>query len=200
MSNPNTPFGLLAVQSPGKSIISHDYYIPSSYATALFAGDPVIKTGTSNSSAYINGRYVQPGSMPTVNKATVGDTNKITGVIINFDPSTTDFYTLNNPASTERIVHVCDDPTQIYLIRDDGVVALDQTVEGLNANLIYTNTGSSFTGQSGAALNSSTVATTATFQLKILRLHARIDNELGSYAIWEVQINNSTESNITAGI
>ncbi|QOR55460.1 MAG: hypothetical protein ULS35scaffold63_17 [Phage 33_17] len=199
MANSTTPFGLKIDTSNGKMPDMNYYYIPSNGA-ALFMGDPIIKTGTSNSTSKIDGKLVYPGTMPSISKAAAGDGNKITGIIAGFQPSSSDFFTKYNKANNERIAMVFDDPMQEYIIQDDGVVALDETVVGLNANLIYTNTGNISLGTSGAQLNSSTVATTATFQLKILRLFASPNNALGTNAQWVVRINNQTDANIVAGI
>jgi hypothetical protein len=43
---------------------------------------------------------------------------------------------------------------------------------------------------SGVELDSSTAATTATLQVKIIRLDQRPDNEIGTNADWIVKINN----------
>ena len=51
MANSNSPFGLKPVRYRSGATYNGKvtpYYIPSSYGTALFIGDPVVKTGTSN--------------------------------------------------------------------------------------------------------------------------------------------------------
>jgi len=51
MANTDAPFGLRPIRhrngAPYNGAFNH-YYVASSYATALFVGDPVVKTGTSN--------------------------------------------------------------------------------------------------------------------------------------------------------
>jgi hypothetical protein len=203
MANANTPAGLTPLKnSPFVEIPKNYYYIPSTYATALFIGDPVIKTGTSNTANVLNdGRKFAAGSLPEINKATAGDTNKITGVIVGFlaNPSN---LTLNyNTASTERVAIVADSPLQEFMIQEETAgTALAATSVGLNANVVFAESGSTATGLSGVELDTSTPATDATFQLKILRLLDAPENAIGQHAKWRVKINNHTEANIVVGI
>ena len=203
MANANTPAGLTPLKnSPFVEIPKNYYYIPSTYGTALFIGDPVVKTGTSNTSNVLgDGRPFAAGSLPEINKATAGDANKITGVIIGFlaNPSN---LTLNyNPASTERVAIVADSPLQEFMIQEETAgTALAVTSVGLNANVVFAESGSTVTGLSGAELDTTTPATDATFQLKILRLLDAPENAIGQHAKWRVKINNHTEANIVAGI
>ena len=203
MTNSNTPYGLKPVKnSPFVEIPKNYYYIPASYGTALFIGDPVIKTGTSNTANVLgDGRPFAAGSLPEINKATAGDANKITGVIIGFLAIPTNLNIAYNPASTERIAIVADSPLQEFEIQEETAgTALAATSVGLNANLVYAESGSTVTGLSGAELDTSTPATTSTFQLKILRLVDAPDNAIGQHAKWRVKINNHTEANVTTGI
>jgi hypothetical protein len=202
MANPNTPFGLRATVNPyGGQPVVNAYYIPSSYGTALFVGDPVIKTGTANANTIIADREYAPGSLPEINKATAGSGNLITGVILGFAFLPTDLAKTYNPASTERVALVCDDPAQLFEIQAETAgTALAITEIGLNANLVYAESGSTLTGLSGAELDTSTPATTQAFQLKIKRIIDRGDNELGTHAKVLVSINQHTEADNTAGI
>lgn len=203
MANADTPFGLIPIKNaPFNEIPKNYYYIPSSYATALFIGDPVIKTGTSNTVAVTSaGRLFNPGSLPEINKATAGDANKITGVIIGFLANPSDLSKNYNPASTERVAIVADNPLQEFEIQEESAgTPLAATSVGLNANLVFAESGSTATGLSGAELDTTTPATDATFQLKILRLVDAPENAIGQHAKWRVKINNHTEANIVAGI
>lgn len=203
MANIDSPFGLKPIKNaPFNEIPKNYYYIPSSYATALFIGDPVIKTGTSNTAAVTSaGRLFNPGSLPEINKATAGDTNKITGVIIGFLANPSDLSKNYNPASTERIAIVADSPLQEFEIQEESAgTPLAATSVGLNANVVFAESGSTATGLSGVELDTSTPASDATFQLKILRLVDAPENAIGQHAKWRVKINNHTEANIVAGI
>lgn len=201
MANTDAPFGLRPVRHRNGAPYNgafNAYYVPSSYATALFVGDPVVKTGTSNTAA-VGAHGI--GTLPEINKATAGDGNAITGVVVGFEPDPDNLGRIYNPASTERVVYVCDDPDVIFEIQADGAIAAAQV--GLNAVLIYTNAGSTVTGMSGAELDttSDVPAADASNQLTIHRVVDRTDNEAGSaYTKVEVKINNHTEAHGVIGI
>lgn len=201
MANPDAPFGLRParyVSGAPYNGACNLYYVPAAYGTALFVGDPVVKTGTSNTAAY-NGH--EAGTLPVVAKATAGDGNAITGVIVGF-VSTDRADATYNPASTERGVLVADDPNLLFHIRDDGAAALDATSVGLNAVVIYTHAGDTVYGRSGVELdtNSDAPAADASNQLTIKRLAPIPGNELAAHAVWEVSINLHTEASGAIGI
>lgn len=201
MANNDAPFGLRPVRHRNGASYNgavNAYYVPSTYATALFVGDPVVKTGTANTSQ-VGG--FQPGTLPEVNKASAGDTNAITGVIVSFGTaSPNDDDKVYNPASTERIVYVADDPDLVFEIQADGTLA--ETQVGLNAVLIYTNSGDTNTGLSGAELDttSDVPAADASNQLTIQRFVNRTDQEVGANSVVEVKINNHTEAHGVIGL
>lgn len=205
MANADTPFGLRPVGHPmglSKARV-RAYYVPASYATALFPGDAVIKTGTSNTTEVsAPGVGVMPvGTMPEVNKAAAGDNNAITGVIVGVAANPDNLSRRYLPASTGGVVFVNDDPATEYEIQADGTIAAAQV--GLNAVLIYTNAGSTVTGQSGTELDTSSdvPAADASNQLTILGVVPRADNEAGSnFTKVRVRINNHTEAHGAIGI
>jgi hypothetical protein len=200
MANVDAPFGMQPIRHKSGAPYNgsaNPYYIPASYGTALFVWDPVIKTGTSNTTEQ---EGYQAGTLPEINKATAGDGNSLTGVIVGFGVDPSNLSTQYNPASTERIAWVADDPDLVFRIQDDGSAALDATSVGLNANLIFTASGSTVTGKSGAELDATTPAADASNQLTIQRLHYILDNELGVNAVWEVKINQHTEVTGVIGI
>lgn len=204
MANVDAPFGLRPIRHRNGAPYTgaaNPYYIPSSYGTALFIGDPVVKTGTSNTAevdAPGAGKF-NIGTLPEINKATAGDSNAITGVVVGFMGDADDL--LYNAASTERIALVCDDPDVVFEIQADGAIAAAQV--GLNAVLIYTNAGDTDTGLSGAELDttSDVPAADASNQLTIQRVVNREDNEAASAnTVCEVKINNHTEVHGAIGI
>ncbi len=206
MANNDTPFGLRPIRHRSGAPYNgaaNAYYIPASYGTALFVGDPVVKTGTSNTAnveAPGAGSF-NIGTLPEINKATAGDGNAITGVIVGFAPDPNGLERIYNPASTERVALVCDDPDVVFEIQAEGTIAAAQV--GLNGVLIYTNTGDTNTGRSGAELNTSSdvPAADASNQLTIQRVVNRADNEAGSdFTKVEVKINNHTEAHGAIGI
>jgi hypothetical protein len=180
---------------------SRPYYIPSSYATALFTGDPVIVTGTSNGSIVF--RTYRSGSLPEINKATAGDGNPIAGVITGFDlPSDggTPFSASYKPASVEAVAWVCDDPYVIFEIQSDSANPTAKTDISSNANVVYTHGGDIVSGRSGVELDTSSMTTTNTYQLKILGLVDKPNNELGTHSKLLVTINNHFYMKEEAGI
>ncbi len=203
MANSDIRKGLLPIRGRNGQPYNgaaNPYYVPASYATALFKGDAVVKTGTSNTSAF---EEWQPGTLPEVNKVVGGSGNPITGVIVAVGVNRDDLTKIYSPASTEAVVWVCDDLDAVYELQDDGGAALDATSVGLNAVLIDTHAGDEFTGLSGTELDAGTTtapAVNAAYQLTIQRLINREDNALGVNAKWEVKINLSTEANAVAGI
>jgi len=171
------------------------YIAPSTYATALFIGDPVIITGTSNSTAV---RGYPPGTLPEINRA--GGTAQLTGVIVGFLPLSGAESTVYGAASTTRIALVADAPDLLCSIADDASGTLAITDVGLNAQIVFTTAGSTATGLSGALLDATTPATTATFPLKIISLLDISNNEVGTSAQWLVSFNAHTYSTGTLGL
>lgn len=198
MSNKDQPLGFIPLRHKNGAPYNGacmPYYVPSTYATALFVGDAVLITGTSNTAA-VKGN--PPGTLPEINKATAAGGTYISGVIVGFEPDADNLDRTHNPASTERIVYVADDPDLVFEIQEDsGGTVLDATDVGLNADMVYTHTGSAITGKSGVELDRSTIATTNTLQMKVLRLVNRVDNDLGDSAKWEVMINLHTQRYLT---
>lgn len=165
------------------------YYVAAGDSTALFIGDPVVISGSGDARG-----------VPGCTRATAATAGRITGVVCGIanDPSvpaSNDMMELGyRPASTEGYVLVCDDPNVLYEIQEDSDGgALAVTSIGLNADLIA-GSGSTFTRASGFMLDSSTAATTATLQLRIIQLEQRADNEVGANAKWLVAINLPTET------
>jgi hypothetical protein len=201
MANVDTPFGLRPIRhrngAPYNGAVN-PYYLRSDYAVATFIGDPVVKTGTSNlvavSAAGVGDFDI--GTLPTINKATAGATNRITGVIVGFAPLPNDLTKQYNPASTERVALVCDDPDVIFEIQSDGALSAAQV--SLNAVLIYTSSGSTVSGLSGAELDSGTAtapAADATYQLMIQRASNTPGNDItAAYCKVEVVISNHSEA------
>ena len=202
MANTDAPFGLKPVRlRDGRPYNGayREYYVPASDGTALFIGDPVVKTGTSNTTEVL-GRM--PGTLPAAIRATAGDGNAITGIVVGFAASDRDSLPYR-AASTERIAYVVDDPDVVFHIQDDGTGSLDATTVGLNAVLIYTTAGSTVTGRSGVEMDGGGAdgpAADASNQLTILGLAPIPGNTLADFAVWEVVINQHTEATGAIGI
>ena len=156
------------------------YQVPSSDGTALFVGDPVKLSGSSDA----NG-------IATVIRATAG--GPVLGVVVGIVPAKIDPVSgkmtggstaLDTPqyraASTDAFVLVCDSDDVIYEVEattsGGASYSFAAADVGLNADA-YLATGSTTTGASGCALNMTGAATTATLQFKILGTVQRVDNE-----------------------
>lgn len=192
MANYDAPFGLTPVQYAWGGPYdgrARPYHVLSTYDTDLFIGDPVIITGTSNTVAIAG---FPPATLPNVEKATAGTTNKITGVIVGFKALDGHDSLVYGAASTTRVALVADSNQLLFAIQDDGSAALAATDVGNNANLIYTHAGNTFTGRSGVELDATTPGTTVGDQLTIISLMDRPDVELGANAKWLVRINTHT--------
>jgi len=81
---------------------------------------------------------------------------------------------------------VLDDPSQMFLIQNDGTSAV--TDYGKNADIVI-GTGSTTTGVSANELDTSSIATTAALNLKIIGLWDVPNNAVGANAVVVVKIN-----------
>jgi hypothetical protein len=194
MANPTAGFGLEPVRRSGAAWTGEPVpcYIGTGVGTAQFIGDPVLATGTSNTSVveHIGGKF-EPGTLPAVTIAVAGSTNKIYGVIVGFMPVTRDS-TIYREASTERVALVCPAwlPDVVFRVRDDASGTIGAALVSANANLVAGGGGSTVTGKSSWMLDATTPGADATMQTTILRA-ANIPNNDATVtsAVWEVQIN-----------
>jgi len=190
MANTNTPRGLVPLRDAGSKPHSGGvemFYVPSTDASALYIGDPVVKNGSAS-----------PEGVASVILATAG--GAITGVVQGFMPNGTTDIVGYRAASTAAYVLVNTDPDTLYEIQEDGAGGqLAATNIGQNASFIHA-AGNAYSKRSGVMLDSSTAATTAGLELKIVGLKQVPGNDFGAYAKFVVKINNSTEANASAGI
>jgi len=204
MANEDRPSGLKPVRhksgAPYNGAVT-PYFINASYGTALYVGDPVTINGTSNTAKVTvpGGGSFNIGTMREIEKTTAGDSNsnaeRQTGVIVGFSPLATDLNKNYNPASTERVAYVCDDPDMVFEIQANG--AIPAASMGLNAIFIYTHSGSTTTGLSGVELDTTGTAPAAdaSYQLRILGAVNREDNDTTlTHAKVLVTLNNHTEA------
>lgn len=200
MANANTPMGLSPKEYLDGSSwngATHLYCILQADGSAYAIGDPVTLGGSGDD----NG-------IPNVVLATAGTGNAITGVVVSagglknggFMADPTNLNTTVIPATKTKnyYVMVCDDPNVLFEVQEDSVGNnLAKTDLGNNFNLVSgTNSGY----MSGWMLDSSTAATTATLQLKLVRLAQRSDNAIGQYGKWLVKINNHSYGAGVAGV
>lgn len=206
MANSDAPRGLTPIRhksgAPYNNAVTM-MYINSSYATALFRGDPVlIVAGGSNSELITvpSGGKFPPGTLQEIEVAAAG--GYISGVIVSFAIDPDDLSKTYSPASTESVAYVCTDPDVLFAIQEvSGGTALTNADIGLNASFVA-GSGSTITGQSGFELDNSTESTTLDLDLKIRALLNVENNAIGEHAQYLVQINkHSFASGVgTAGV
>jgi len=198
MANPNTPYGLRPYAymsgAPYNGAV-RTYYVPVGNATALYFGDPVVMI---TNSADANG-------VQAVGIAAAGGGSYVLGTFAgrsnNAGALTIPVLQSNNaylPASTAAYVYVTDDPFLLYAAQEDGVGgAMAAGASGRNVDLVA-GSGSTVTGQSGWMLDSSTLQTTNTLQMRVMQALQEVDNTAGStLAKWLVKINLHTLLNPT---
>lgn len=210
MANTNAPRGLIPYRrTSGEPYNSagNIYWVPSSYGTALFVGDPV--------------QIVQGGAdgngIPSIQLVTAGngtDTGAgasayaILGAIMGRIPGGQPQVPIlqseqvyvpasNNSASGGSYVLVCDDPDTLYLVQENGNINSAVTYvkgtgnilgPGRNMDLV-SGTGSTATGFSGWQLNSSTAPSALALQMRVVQLLQEADNAIGTNAKWLCRIN-----------
>jgi hypothetical protein len=124
---------------------------------------------------------------PEIVGATVGDGNKIFGVIVSFEPQVSNLERLYIASADSGWANVCVDPDVVYSIQANGVVG-DADI-GQNAVLVSDHTVDTTTGLSGMEMNATTAAN-ASYQLTIIGGVVREDNDLTlTHAEWLVIIN-----------
>ena len=168
------PLGNLAGTGAQKQ---YGYEIADNQAGAIFQGDLVtLKDG-----------YILQFN-PAAHTAAVGVFN---GCFYN-DPVTQkptfiNFYPGSINITQGKIVaDVLDDPSQMFIIQNDGTSAV--TNYGKNADIVI-GTGNTTTGLSANELDTSTIATTAALNLKIIGLWDVPNNAVGANAVVVVKIN-----------
>jgi len=183
----NAPSGFNPVQKLDGSAwtgATNPYQITSTYATAIFRGDPVTTLADGTLGVGVAG------------SACVG---VFWGVKWTDSTGRVRFenYWPGNPGvltgSTVEAL-VIDDPNVVFSVQETSNTGTAGTPlaladRGLNINFLYT-AGSTSTGQSAVSLDNTTEATTSTLNCKILQLDPLPGNAVGAFANWYVTINN----------
>jgi len=179
MANVDKAFGLrpLGNLSASGSQKQYGYEIADNQAGAIFQGDLVtLKDGyilqfdpASHSAAVgvFNGCFYTD---PTTGKPTFS----------NYYPGSV------NITQGKITADVLDDPNQLFIIQNDGTSAVANY--GKNADIVV-GTGSTTTGVSANELDTSSIATTAALNLKIVGLWDVPGNAVGANAVVVVKIN-----------
>lgn len=191
MANVDAPRGFKPVRyvsgAPYNGAVN-EYSTAGDDTTAIFLGDPVTLSGTSQT---IDGQIYAD-----VDQAATGDI--VIGVVVGVKPVTHES-TIYRAASTARVLYVADDPNLLFEIQEvSGGTALTAADIGLNADFVV-GSGSTSTGLSGVELDNSTEANTATLDCKIVGFVNREGNEIGEHAKWLVRLNKHQYVDQTAG-
>ena len=188
MANANTAFGLAPINQNGDpwSGQGRMYAVPTGQAANIFKGDPVVPLGGTDAFGVPLVGIASAGGSATVLGAMMSICNgpQGSGVVITQDLPT------YRVASVANYILVADDPNQLYAIQEDSVggAMAAASVGYANADLVA-GSGSTTTGLSGWQLDSSTLQTTSTLQLRIIGLLRAPDNAVGVNAKWVVRIN-----------
>ena len=187
MANANSPRGIIpyAHQSgaPYNGAV-RSYYVPAGNATALYIGDPVVTiTNSSDGNGIQSVGIATAGGGTPILGAFMGRTNNA-GIAAPITLQQSNNVYL--PASTAAYVMVCDDPELLYWVQENG--AMVSGASGRNADLVA-GAGSTYSAYSGWQLNSSTLNTTSTLQMRIIQMLQESDNAVGTNAKWLCKIN-----------
>lgn len=205
MANANTPRGLqpyaYAWGAPWGGAV-RTYAVPVGNATALFLGDPVqLITNSSDGNGIQNVVIGTAGGGAYSLGAFMGISNNAGQTTIPVLQNQTPYL----PVSTAAYVYVSDDPFLLYWAQeDDNSAAMVSGASGRNVDLVA-GTGSTVTSQSGWQLDSSTMATTNTLQMRIIQALQQVDNavgttgtpDIGLHAKWLVKFNLHSMLNLT---
>jgi len=174
------------------------YCIPAADASAYAVGDPVKSAAGGDANGV---QYVQKAA----------GTDAVRGVIVGVFPVapgvpslrgvTVDLASQVIPTAKAKdyYVMVVDDPAVIFEIQDDGLNALTATACNKNASFTVANP-TGLSQLSASVLNTGSVATTNTLNLKIMGLIQRDDNAFGLNAKWVVKFNLHELLGGTAGV
>ena len=167
MANKDASFGLKPVRMMGGSPYSGGqsrYRIAANYGTNIFQGDLVMQVTGGGIEIHADG-----GTVPIV--------GVFNGCMFT-DPTTSEQVFSNHyPASTNAsdiIAFVHDDPNTVFEIQADDTFPVADLFG--NFDIVYTNSGSTTTGISGAELDVTTGATTTSLPLKAIDISQDPEN------------------------
>lgn len=197
MANVNRPSGLSPVKYLGGADWdgkANMYYIAAANTNPFYIGDLVVLNQTADATRGIQGITLATAGNPAVGVIVGIGTNPEGGPYIN--PSNLDRIWRPSGAQAEAYYAlVVDDPYVIFEAQEDAVGgAIAAANVSSNANIIYAAPGTGVR-VSGTMIDSSTVNTTSTLNLKLLGLVRRYEgngslNTFGQYAKWLCMINN----------
>jgi len=167
MANKDASFGLKPVRMMGGSPYSGGqsrYRIAANYGTSIFQGDLVMQVTGGGVEIHADG-----GTVPIV--------GVFNGCMFT-DPTTSEqMFSNYYPASTNAsdiIAFIHDDPNTVFEVQADDTFPVADLFG--NFDIVYTNSGSTYTGISGAELDVTTGATATSLPLKAIDISQDPDN------------------------
>ena len=167
MANKDASFGLKPVKMMGGSPYSGGqsrYRIAANYGTSIFQGDLVMQVTGGGIEIHADG-----GTVPIVgvfNGCMYTDPTTSEQVFSNYYPASTN--------ASDIIAFVHDDPNTVFEIQADDTFPVADLFG--NFDIVYTNSGSTTTGISGAELDVTTGATTTNLPLKAIDISQDPEN------------------------
>jgi hypothetical protein len=173
---------------------TNPYQITSTYATALFRGDPVTILADGTLGVGVAGaacvgvfwgvKWTDSTGRVRFENYWPGNPGVLTG------------------STVEALV--IDDPNTIFSVQETSGTGTAGTPlaladRGLNINFLYT-AGSTATGSSAVSINNASEADTSTLNCKILQLDPTPGNAVGAFANWLVVLNNHLYKGGVTGI
>lgn len=209
MANISNPNGFVPLRMQGggdwRGVVK-TYYVPSSDGTAIYVGDVVKFNGSTGAAGLSIYGHNCEGLRQVVRVATGATGQDIAGVVVGFSPDPDAQMNKYRAANTNRLVRVCPVEGVIFEVQED---AVGTPIAGASVGLVFpftTTAGSTLTGISAMAIDSSDTNNTATFPIKVIALVPRVGNGLNTAgagsdpARFEVVFNTSYFAPNIAGV
>ena len=167
MANQDASFGLKPVRMMGGSPYTGGqsrYRIANNYGTSIFQGDMVMQVTGGGVEIHADG-----GTVPIVgvfNGCKYTDPTSGEQVFSNYYPASTN--------ASDIISFIVDDPNVVFEIQADDTFPVADLFG--NFDIVYTNSGSTLSGISGAELDVTTGATTAGLPIKAIDISEDPEN------------------------
>ena len=167
MANQDASFGMKPVRMMGGSPYSGGqsrYRIAANYGTSIFQGDMVMQVTGGGVEIHADG-----GTVPIVgvfNGCKYTDATSGALVFSNYYPASTN--------ASDIIAFIVDDPNVVFEIQADDTFPVADLFG--NFDIVYTNSGSTLSGISGAELDVTTGATTAGLPIKAIDISEDPEN------------------------
>lgn len=201
MSNPNAPHGLTPVgylNGAPWTQKARFYRIPSSDANAYAIGD-VVKSATGADTAGVTNVVIAAaGDVPRGVIVGIAVAPTVLGTPVTSQVPNLNVQTIPATKLSDYYVYVVDDPLVIFEVMANNAVSL--TITAKNANIVTAALGTNLVSQT--KLDSASIATTNTLQLKILGQPQRfnVDNTANAPLLVKFNIHEFLTSTGSVGV